>query len=338
MKIIVASFQCESNSKARLHPKIEDFEYFKGEKIFDKLAVKEVFENAGYEVVPSIYAVALPSATVTEDVYFHFEKQIEQTVKENSDAVGVYIFFHGSMEVDNIGSGELYLVKRIRGIVSNYCLIDSPAAERNQQRRGRVVPDLLNRVLMAAHGGVDQHGGHLCERPAVDFCRFGNETCRRTAGEGVPFQKAGRAVFPHDEVHPQNIPAAGSDVELAGKFSGFFEDFRRERYRRAEIFRMTVVVDIFCIPVVETVRGTDLNDRENFAVNDRNGYFNSPDELFHQNFIGKSKFFFCGTLPLFGGVHFDDADGRTFKRHFQNQRKFQIFGNGFVLPGDDRPR
>lgn len=123
MKIIVASFQCESNSKARLHPKIEDFEYFKGEKIFDKLAVKEVFENAGYEVVPSIYAVALPSATVTEDVYFHFEKQIEQTVKENSDAVGVYIFFHGSMEVDNIGSGELYLVKRIREIVSNYCLI-----------------------------------------------------------------------------------------------------------------------------------------------------------------------------------------------------------------------
>ena len=118
MKVIVASFQCESNSKAKLHPTIEDFEYFKGEDIFHKLAVKDIFENAGFEVVPSVYAVALPSATVTEEVYFHFEEQIMETVKANPDVDGVYIWFHGSMEVDNIGSGELYLLKEIRKVVS----------------------------------------------------------------------------------------------------------------------------------------------------------------------------------------------------------------------------
>lgn len=122
-KIIVASFQCESNSKAKLHPTKEDFEYFKGEDIFKKLAVKEVFENAGYIAVPSVYAVALPSATVTEDVYFHFERQIMETVNANPDAVGVYIWFHGSMEVENLGSGELYLLKQIRQVVSKECLI-----------------------------------------------------------------------------------------------------------------------------------------------------------------------------------------------------------------------
>ena len=122
-KIIVASFQCESNSKAKLHPTKEDFEYFKGEDIFKKLVVKDIFENAGFEVVPAVYAVALPSATVTEDVYFYFEKQIMETVKDNPDAVGVYIWFHGSMEVDNIGSGELYLLKEIRKVVSKDCLI-----------------------------------------------------------------------------------------------------------------------------------------------------------------------------------------------------------------------
>ncbi|MBE7087752.1 MAG: M81 family metallopeptidase [Clostridiales bacterium] len=122
-KIIVASFQCESNSKAKLHPSIADFEYFKGQDIFKKLAVKEIFEQAGFEAVPSVYAVALPSATVTEDVYFHFEKQIMQTVNENPDAEGVFIWFHGSMEVDNIGSGELYLLKEIRKVVSRDCLI-----------------------------------------------------------------------------------------------------------------------------------------------------------------------------------------------------------------------
>ena len=122
-KIIVASFQCESNSKAKLHPTKEDFEYFKGQDIFKKLAVKNIFEKAGFTVVPAVYAVALPSATVTEDVYFHFENQIMLTVKENPDAVGVYIWFHGSMEVDNIGSGELYLLKEIRNVVSKDCLI-----------------------------------------------------------------------------------------------------------------------------------------------------------------------------------------------------------------------
>ncbi len=123
MKIIVASFQCESNSKAKLHPKKYDFEYFKGDDIFKKLVVKDIFEKAGFEVVPSIYAVALPSATVEKDVYEYYEEQIMQTVRENSDADGVYIFFHGSMEVDGIGSGELYLLKEIRKVVKKDCVI-----------------------------------------------------------------------------------------------------------------------------------------------------------------------------------------------------------------------
>lgn len=123
MKIIVASFQCESNSKAKLHPQKHDFEYFKGEEIFKKLVVKEIFEENGFGVVPSIYAVALPSATVERDTYEYYKEQIMDTVRANPDAAGVYIFFHGSMEVEEIGSGELYLLKEIRKVVSKDCLI-----------------------------------------------------------------------------------------------------------------------------------------------------------------------------------------------------------------------
>ena len=123
LKIICASFQCESNSGAKLHPQKYDFEYAKGEDIFQKLVVKEIFEKAGYTAVPSVYAVALPSATVEQDVYFYYANQILDTVRQNSDAAGVYIFFHGSMEVDGIGSGELYLLKEIRKIVSKDCVI-----------------------------------------------------------------------------------------------------------------------------------------------------------------------------------------------------------------------
>ena len=123
MKIIVASFQCESNSKAKLHPQKHDFEYFKGEDIFKKLVVKEIFVEKGFEVVPSIYAVALPSATVERDTYEYYKEQIMDTLRANPDAAGVYIFFHGSMEVEEIGSGELYLLKEIRKVVSKDCLI-----------------------------------------------------------------------------------------------------------------------------------------------------------------------------------------------------------------------
>lgn len=123
MQIIVASFQCESNSRASLHPQKSDFEYFQGADIYKKLVVKDIFERNGFETIPSIYAVALPSATVEKETYLYYAEQILSVVRENPDAAGVYIFFHGSMEVEEIGSGELYLLKAIRKIVDEKCLI-----------------------------------------------------------------------------------------------------------------------------------------------------------------------------------------------------------------------
>ena len=122
-KIIVASFQCETNSRAKIPPQRQDFEYFCGEDIFKKLVVKPIFEQNGFAVVPAIYAVALPAANVERATYEYYLEQILDIVRENPDAAGVYLFLHGSMEVAEIGSGELYLVKKIREIVSPECLI-----------------------------------------------------------------------------------------------------------------------------------------------------------------------------------------------------------------------
>jgi microcystin degradation protein MlrC len=122
-KIIVASFQCETNSRAKIPPQRLDFEYFRGDDIFKKLVVKPVFEENGFTVVPSVYAVALPAANVERETYEYYLEQILDTVRENPDAAGVHLVLHGSMEVEQIGSGELYLVKKIREIVSPECLI-----------------------------------------------------------------------------------------------------------------------------------------------------------------------------------------------------------------------
>ncbi len=122
MKILVAAFQCESNSRSALHPEKHDFEYFRGEEIFGKLAVRDIFRQKGYEVIPAIYAVALPSGTVELDTYRFYADQILDCVRANPDLDGVYIFFHGSMEVEEIGSGELFLLKEIKKLVSENCL------------------------------------------------------------------------------------------------------------------------------------------------------------------------------------------------------------------------
>lgn len=66
MKVIVASFQCESNSRSTLPPQKGDFECFSGEQIFKKLVVRDIFTENGFMVIPSVYANALPSeSTVT---------------------------------------------------------------------------------------------------------------------------------------------------------------------------------------------------------------------------------------------------------------------------------
>ena len=169
MKIIVASFQCESNSKAKLHPQKHDFEYFKGEDIFKKLVVKETFEENGFEVVPSIYAVALPSATVERGTYDFYAEQILDTVRANPDAAGVYIFFHGSMEVEEIGSGELYLLKKIREIVSEKCLIAlSLDAHANITDELCSYADIISGFKTVPH--IDQAETQLRSANALCYC------------------------------------------------------------------------------------------------------------------------------------------------------------------------
>lgn len=169
MKIIVASFQCESNSKANLHPQKGDFEYFSGEDIFKKLVVKDIFEKAGFEIVPSIYANALPSATVERHIYEFYKEQIMDTVRANPDADGIYIYVHGSMEVDEIGSGELQLVKEIREIVSRDCLIAfTMDLHANITRELGQYVDIICGYKTAPH--VDQPESQVRAATALTYC------------------------------------------------------------------------------------------------------------------------------------------------------------------------
>ena len=169
MKIIVASFQCESNSKATLHPQMEDFEYFCGEDIFKKLVVKEIFTQAGFTVIPSIYANALPTAEVEPHIYACYKDQIIATVRANPDAAGIYIYVHGSMQVQGIGSGELQLVKEIREIVGRECLIAfTMDLHANITKELEQYVDIICGYKTAPH--IDQNESQIRAATALTYC------------------------------------------------------------------------------------------------------------------------------------------------------------------------
>jgi len=123
MKVIVSSFQFESCTFSGTMPDVNDFEYFEGQDIFKKLVVYEPLISAGFEVIPSIYANALPGGMMPLGLYNSYKEKILQTVKENPDADGIFLYLHGSMEVEETGSGERQLLREIREITGDRPLV-----------------------------------------------------------------------------------------------------------------------------------------------------------------------------------------------------------------------
>ncbi|MEG0914096.1 MAG: M81 family metallopeptidase, partial [Oscillospiraceae bacterium] len=60
---------------------------------------------------------------VKEETYKYFEQKILDIIKNESDLDGIWMFCHGAMSVENIGSGELRLMSEIRKLVGENCVI-----------------------------------------------------------------------------------------------------------------------------------------------------------------------------------------------------------------------
>ena len=123
MKIIVASFQFEACGKSSMPPSMADFECAEGEDVFRKLPVREILEETGAEILPVVYANALPGGVLPRALYEKFAGRIVDAVRENADVSGILLCCHGSSEVAEIGSGELELVGRIRAVAGEKPLI-----------------------------------------------------------------------------------------------------------------------------------------------------------------------------------------------------------------------
>ena len=119
MKILVGSFQCESNTFSPQLAVRENFHTLYGREAIDKLAGSRPLLEAGAELVPMGYAVALPSGKVCKRDYLAFLSEFLAVAEKHRDADGVYLYFHGAMAVEEIGSGEEYFVAELRKVIGN---------------------------------------------------------------------------------------------------------------------------------------------------------------------------------------------------------------------------
>ena len=119
MKILVGSFQCESNTFSAAKAGKESFYILHGEAAKDKLFASHLFEEAGFEVVPLVYAVSLPSGMVTRECFDEVLADFRKEAAKHPDADGIYLYLHGAMYVEGLGSGEEFTVKELRKTVGN---------------------------------------------------------------------------------------------------------------------------------------------------------------------------------------------------------------------------
>ena len=112
MRIAIGSLQCEGNSLSPVYTRYEDFDYASGESMYQKIKVMDYLAEKGAEVIPTIYAHALPGGAVIKEDYLRLVSEIVDGIP--CDVDGVWLYLHGAMCVQEIGSGEAYLLKKIR--------------------------------------------------------------------------------------------------------------------------------------------------------------------------------------------------------------------------------
>jgi microcystin degradation protein MlrC len=112
MRIAIASLQQESNSLTPVSSHEEDFDLVRGTDMYEKVHVTQMLEEAGVVVIPTIYAHALPGGPLEKSDFLRMAGEIIEGIPPDVD--GIWLYLHGALFVRELGSGETYLLRRIR--------------------------------------------------------------------------------------------------------------------------------------------------------------------------------------------------------------------------------
>ena len=78
-----------------------------------------VAEKEGWELLPTVWCAASPSAHVTRDAYERIVKTIVDGIKAAGAIDGVYLDLHGAMVTEHLDDGEGELLARVREVIGS---------------------------------------------------------------------------------------------------------------------------------------------------------------------------------------------------------------------------
>ena len=113
-KILVGGILQETNTYSPLKETYDAFQQYRGEALLNyaHTAPARLITQAGHTVVPAVYASIIPSGLLTAA---EFERFVEDFLSYCTDDIdGIWLSLHGAMTVEEIGSAEAYLVRRLR--------------------------------------------------------------------------------------------------------------------------------------------------------------------------------------------------------------------------------
>ncbi len=121
MKVMIGQFNTESNANIPLKNEIDSYDLAFGAQCVAKMQVGDIFESAGIEVIPAIYAVAGASGVVRRAAFDYIEACFVDTARRHRGEIdGMYLMLHGASEVEGLGSGDHHILKALRELVGPY--------------------------------------------------------------------------------------------------------------------------------------------------------------------------------------------------------------------------
>lgn len=124
-RIVVGGVWHETNTFATGRTRLEDFKAYQfaegGEILARYRGVRNevggIIDGAGahdLELVPVLYAAAVPSAIVAAETFEHICEQLVQGIRTIPDADGVLVVLHGAMVVEGFDDADEEILRRVR--------------------------------------------------------------------------------------------------------------------------------------------------------------------------------------------------------------------------------
>ena len=131
-KVAVGGFQHETNTFAPVKATFEAFEkadgwpgLSRGESLFNAVdginipaaGFIEVAKSAGWDLYPTLWTSASPSAQVTVEAFERISGMILQDIESAMPLDAVYLDLHGAMVAEHHDDGEGELLRRVRSVI-----------------------------------------------------------------------------------------------------------------------------------------------------------------------------------------------------------------------------